>query len=286
MEIPIPSNNQSFNLKIGVRAHEPMDLAVWGADKSKNNTYYFKRKVPFGKNMFEQKGGAYREFTVPLPLSPELLTVDIFDKNYGDDVSFGIEKFELEKFQPSPFWADENVHRFIPFAEYFAQNSGHLPVGFHESKDGDFLISYLPVINDGLEGELITPARINRKSGRMQVSKRHFVKYTIPMRLYILLHEFFHKDIPTRNEIEADTHALKIYLDLGAPKTEAIYALTKVFKNHGVGRRHVRRVQNALRFINKYSAESSTKKEPAINEEQLHHRDSFRPYRDKSFQEK
>jgi len=164
MQVPIPSVGKSFKLKIGVRAHEPMNLAVWGADKSKSNTYYFKRKVPFGEDMFEQEGGAYKEFTVPLPLSPELLTVDIFDKDYGDDESFAVEKFELEKLQPPQIWADEKLHKFIPFAEYFAQNAGHLPIGFHESKDGDFLINYLPVIKDVLRGELVTPARINRKN--------------------------------------------------------------------------------------------------------------------------
>jgi len=79
------------------------------------------------------------------------------------------------------------------------------------------------------------------------------------MRMYMLIHEFYHKGIPTRNEMKADIYALKTYLDLGAPKTEAVYALTKVFKSHGASKRHVQRVQNALRFINKYSAEMKEK---------------------------
>jgi hypothetical protein len=78
---------------------------------------------------------------------------------------------------------------------------------------------------------LNTPARINKHTGIIQVSKKKFLKYTIPMRMAILLHEFSHYYLNTniKNETEADLNALIIYLGLGYPRIDAYNVFTTVF---------------------------------------------------------
>jgi hypothetical protein len=80
-----------------------------------------------------------------------------------------------------------------------------------------------------------TPARIGHKSGIIEVSKNSFDKYTVAMRMIILLHEFSHKyknpkiGLEISNETGADINALYIYLGLGFSKIDAICVFAKVF---------------------------------------------------------
>lgn len=253
MTIPIPSSQQRFQISVGIKAFNPFELSVKGADRHKQNSYYIRRRIPIKPYLFEQGEVAYREFKIPFPISPQQLTVSLADLNYGDDEPFSLEKFEVQKLPPATLWTDEKMHRFIPFAEDFAQKAGYIPPGFHESPDGEFLISYLPKIisEDGTVSR--TPARISRNSGRIQVSRKHFIGYTIPMRILILLHELSHDTLNTRDELEADRNALRVYLSLDYPKTEALYATTKIFNLHPAGKEHRDRVKQLVDFIDDYS---------------------------------
>ena len=261
MVIPVPSQQQKFKVKVGIRAYEPCALAVRCYDATKPNTDYIRRRIPFKKEVFKGKNPGYREFTLPFPLSPDQLMVEIHDKNYGDDTHFKIEKFELEKIKPRNVWAEPQMHRFIDFAQDFAKKAGYLPTGVYDSKDGDFLIQYLPVIEDEQGEPLVTPARTNRKSGRMQISQAAFAGYTIPVRLVVMFHERFHYQIPTRLEKPADLTGIRLYLDLGFPRLEAIYATTKIFNSHpeSVGEGHLTRVEDITGFIDWYSRKNNLK---------------------------
>lgn len=254
MIIPIPSNGQRFRLRIGIRAFQPLSLVVKGYDTEHANSYYFRRRVPFKPSLFKNELNGYKEFSIPMPLSPKLLIVELYNRAYGDDEDFIIEKFEVEKLEPSEVWAEPEIHRFIQFAQSFAEKAGYLRTGFYDSKSKDFLIEYLPVIKDQNGYPLITPARTNRLTGRIQVSRMHFEKYSIPIRIFILLHERFHFQIPTRKERPADLAALKIFLDLGFPETEAIYAATKIFLDHSIStsKKHANRVKDIHRFVDDY----------------------------------
>jgi hypothetical protein len=146
------------------------------------------------------------------------------------------------------------MHRFVSFAGDFACKAGFLSPGIYDSKDGDFLIQYLPII-EGDDGQpLVTPARTNRKTGRIQIAQPAFASFTIPVRLIVLFHERYHFQIPTRLEKPADLNALRLYLDLGFPKTEAVYATTKIFMAHpdSVGPAHAKRVKDNIQFIDQY----------------------------------
>lgn len=255
MVIPIPAHQQQFKVKIGIRAYQPCALGVTCYDPTRPNTDYIRRRVPFSESLFGGADPGYKEFTLPFPLSPDQLMVELYDKSYGDDKTFRIEKFELEKMPARAVWAEPEVHRFIHFAQDFAIRAGYLSPGVYDSADGDFLIQYLPVIEDPFGNPLVTPARTNRRSGRIQVSQSAFSRYTIPVRLIVLFHERYHFQIPTRLEKPADLHGLRLYLDLGFPRTEAVYATTKIFGAHpeSVGASHRNRVRDIVNFIDNYS---------------------------------
>lgn len=261
MLIPIPSHQQQFKVKIGIRASEPCALGVICYDPTKPNTDYIRRRIPFPETLFQGRSRGYKEFTLPFPLSPDQLIVELYDKASGDDANFRIEKFELEKMPARAVWAEPEVHRFIQFAQDFAAKAGYLPTGMYDSDDGDFLIQYLPVIEDPLGNVMVTPARTNRKSGRIQVSQSAFCKYTIPVRLIVLFHERYHFQLPTRLEKPADLHGLRLYLDLGFPRTEAVYATTKIFGAHpeSLGAGHRDRVRDIVDYIDAYSKREQLK---------------------------
>jgi hypothetical protein len=266
MVIPIPSKQQHFKVKVGIRAQEPGALGIKCYDASKPNTDYIRRRVPFTAELFKGRNAGYKEFSLPFPLSPDQLIIDLYDKLYGDDSNFKIEKFELEKLEPRNVWAEQEMHRFIDFAQDFASKAGYIPVGVYDSKDGDFLIQYLPII-EGDDGKpLVTPARTNRKTGRIQAAQPAFASFTIPVRVLVLFHERYHYQLPTRLEKPADLHALRLYLDLGFPKTEAVYATTKIFTAHpdSVGPSHATRVKDNIRFIDDYSSSRREKFKQAI----------------------
>jgi hypothetical protein len=66
----------------------------------------------------------------------------------------------------------------------------------------------------------------------IEVSKDAFSKFTIPMRLAILFHEFSHYYLNEQinDEMEADLNGLLIYLSLGYPRIEAYQAFLETFQ--------------------------------------------------------
>ena len=261
MNIPVPSQNKRFKITLGVRVFEPTDLGICSYDPDRINTDFIRRRAEFPERLFKNKRSVYREFTLPFPVSPDRMNVRVYDKAYRDDHSFAIEKFKVEAMSPAEVWAEPEMHRFIDFAQNFALKAGHSPTGAYDSHDGEFLIQYLPVIEDQMGLPMITPARTNRLSGRIQVSQAAFIGYTIPVRMVVLFHERYHFQIPTRLEKPADLHAIRLYLDLGYPRTEAVYATSKIFLAHPetVGAVHAQRVQDVKQFIDDYSEKHQLK---------------------------
>ena len=95
MVIPVPSNRKRFRIRIGIRAYVPFDLGIKAYDATRYNTHYFRRRVSFHSSDFH-KGAAYREILIPMPISPETLSVALYDKASLDDTTFHIEKFKVE----------------------------------------------------------------------------------------------------------------------------------------------------------------------------------------------
>ena len=229
-------------------ARMPFQLGIRVYDPRYANSYYFRRKAAFAKAEIQ------REFIISLPVSPEVLEMEVFDKNAPDDDAFEIVNVKIEKMKPIEMWATDDQHRYLEFAIQFAQKAGYVPPGFYDSADHEFLFQYLPKITDAFGGELVTPARTHRKMPRVQISQRLFKSYTIPIRVAILAHEGCHWFLNTRSQTTADLCGMKQYLDYGFPTIEAVYAVTKVFGKNPemVGASQIERTKDVINFIENY----------------------------------
>ncbi len=252
MIIPIPSAERRFRIRLTITAHMPFELGIRVYDPRYTYSFYFKRKANF-------KMPNTREFIIALPVSPEVLEMELFDKNNPEDYAFTVEEFKVEDLPLKPIWASVEQHRFMEFTVGFAQKAGYVNTGFYDSTNQEFLFQYLPKITDPLGKELVTPARIHRKMPRVQISQRLFKGYTIPVRVAILAHEGCHWFLNTRSQTTADLCGMKQYLDYGFPTIEAVYAVTKVFAKNPeqVGANHVKRTEDIIQFINQYKARTS-----------------------------
>lgn len=90
-----------------------------------------------------------------------------------------------------------------------------------------------------------TPARINRRTGQLYISREKWANMTPDMRLFVLLHEAGHIDQQTRDEIAADRYAFQAYAQSGKPLSKSITALTRLL--HFNNPEHYDRVNAQLR---------------------------------------
>jgi hypothetical protein len=261
MVIPIPSNKSRFTIKLVIRAFRPFSLGIIAFDSTRPNTHYFRRKVTFQAAQFKH-GKAFREISIPMPVSPKSLALELIDKYSQYDDAFQIDHLKVEKMPPAQIWETPERHRFMEFAIGFAQRAGYASTGFYNSPDKEFLIQFLPAITDQEGNELVTPARIHRQMPRVQISRKAFKRFSIPVRVAILSHEGCHFFRNTRSEKAADLCGIKYYLDYGFPKIEAVYAATKVFLQHpeSVAEPHVTRTQDIMNMIDNYEATKKIKK--------------------------
>jgi hypothetical protein len=238
MNFTIPSNGLPFTIILGIETNSPEDISIIAKDFSKSNTYYISRKG---------KVNGYQEYELKFPQTPKLLSFAVFNPTKGnfpndEDKSFKIVKFDATDLKTYPLWADKDIQNFVKFAKEFSANASVISAGdrkpsIYRSDDGKFCIDYYNKIRSKKTGQYVsTPARIGHNTGIIEISKLDFEKYTIPMRMVILLHEFSHKYMNPKigrdisDEVSADINALNIYLSLGYPMIEAQYAFLKVFK--------------------------------------------------------
>jgi hypothetical protein len=239
MNFTIPSNGLPFTIVLGIKTNSPEEISVVAKDFSKPNTYYISRKGTVN---------GYQEYELKFPQTPRLLVFSIFNTKKGnfpneEDKSFSIVKFDAQELKKYPLWADKDIHNFVKFAKEFSANASVISAGdrkpsIYRSNDGKFCIDYYNKIRNRKTGEFVTtPARIGHNTGIIEISKTDFEKYSVPMRMVILLHEFSHKYMNPKvgreinDEISADINALNIYLSLGYPMIEAQYAFLKVFRS-------------------------------------------------------
>jgi len=201
-----------------------------------------------------------KTFHVRLPMTSENIIVSVYDKAVGNlpknqeknITLLEVNKTPLEKRLDVVDIENMAVANFVDFAQRFSYNAPYLSSDkTYQSDNGQFLIEYLPVIkSSSTNKELTTPARISRMTGRIQVSKKYFDKYTVPMRFAILCHEFSHfyvnEDID--NESEADINGLLIYLGLGYPRIEGLQAFLEVFKESD-SQQNLQRIKIIEKFV-------------------------------------
>lgn len=180
-------------------------------------------------------------FFIRMPITSNSVIVSIYDDKKGNvpkdqekNIRASFEKIPLEKRLDVVDVSNRMVATFINFAQRFCFNSPYLQDNkTYESDNGELRIEYLPVILNSKGEEMTTPARISKQTGRIQVGKKHFDGYTVPMKFAILCHEFshFYVNDDIDDETEADLNGLLIYLGLGYPRIEAYQAFLEVFKD-------------------------------------------------------
>ena len=231
MIVKVPTRHEELTLIIKVLTHEPQKIRIKVIDEAQQDTSFTDRyKTVDGETIFY----------VRMPVSPQNALVYVYNEDngnllQGEDDSFEVEsitKGELEKKLDVIDFSNADVRSFVNFATRFCYNAGTLPSGTYVSDDRKFVIKYLPIIQDNGE-EQTTPARIDIGNGNIEISKKQFVKFTVPNRMAILLHEFSHVYLNDNvdDEVEADLNSLLIYLGLGYPRIDAFEVFAKTFMN-------------------------------------------------------
>ena len=227
MNLKVNSRYEQMTLAINVICARPMKVRLKIIDAEKPLTCFTDRYKTVNQGF---------KFYARLPLTPKTLLISVYDDDTGQNNNqikiINIEKFGLEKRMDEVDIKSYSVMSFVDFAQKFSFNASYLQPQNYISQACNYKIEYLPSIVGQNGKELKTPARISKTNGRIQVSKKHFDKYTVPMRMAILLHEFAHfylnKNID--DETEADLNGLLIYLGLGYPRIEGYEAFLQVFE--------------------------------------------------------
>ncbi len=217
-------------------------IIVRGSDPEMPNTVYFEQRMPVeyinavGKPRFN------------MPVVPdEYLNLEIVDEG-SDRTVAELLNISCEPLKSKPVFLDNADEEYFQCARWMAQYAGVKPVG--ALKRGNVTFEIFDVLTDPKTGEEVsTPARVDHNTGIVQIAKRDFDKYTVPMRMFILAHERVHYVMDTTDESKADINALNICLRMGFPKMELLYAATKVFPDTPESRM---RVDAMVNFINNY----------------------------------
>ena len=229
MIFSVPTRHEELTLLVKVKPLEPQKIRIKVIDAEQPYTTFTDRfRTVDGESIF----------FVRMPVSPKEAMVYIYNENNGNlqvgaDPSLevvSITKEPLEKKLDVIDFTNGQVRSFVNFATRFAFNAGSLPSGTYTSDDKQFVIKYLPTIQEN-GVEQTTPARIDIDSGVIEVSKKQFRDFTVPNRMAILLHEFSHVYLNDNidDEVEADLNGLLIYLGLGYPRIEAFEVFAKTF---------------------------------------------------------
>jgi len=253
------SNNESFGLNITILCKGKKRFRVWAEELNKKNSKYSDRVVVVERG---------RSINFNFPVSPKELFIGCLnaDNIHDKDFEVIIKKEPLRYYN---IWMDSDIKDFVQLAINFSQVCGFkapAPQGtIYQTADEKFNIKYLPVIKDFASGQIInTPARVGHQSGIIEISADKYRRYTIPMRMMILLHEFSHKyrnpkiGLQISNEFGADINGLYIYLGIGYSKIDAICVFANVFlKAQTDGNIHrMRKIQDYIqRFENQEYAQ-------------------------------
>jgi hypothetical protein len=247
-----PSNNASFCLDITIKCKGKHKFRAIAHEENRRNSSYADRCI-----VVENERTIYFSF----PTSPPNLFVGVKCLSGLKDEDFKV-RFKIKELKTYNIWVDDETTKFLKLASHFSKVCGYETA----NKDGrlfqtsgeEFKIKYYPVIINHKDNKpMNTPARIGHKSGTIEVAKAKFDKYTIPMRMIILLHEYSHKyknpqiGLPISDEVGADINALYIYLGLGYSKIDAICVFAKVFlKAQTPG--NMERMRKIMDYIQKF----------------------------------
>ncbi len=246
------SNNKKMALNITITCKGKKKFRVWAEEVNKRNSKYAERDIEVDGN---------RTIFFSFPVSPKQLFIGCGNVSNPQDKDFDI-KVEEAPLKTYDIWLDDDSADFVQLAVVASQVCGFKKASndgtMYSSKDGKYNIKVFPVIRDAVSGQaLSTPARVGHRTGIIEVSAIKFARYTIPMRICILLHEFSHKfknptiGLQISNEVGADINALYIYLGLGFSKVDAICVFANVFlKAQSEG--NIQRMRKILDYVSRF----------------------------------
>lgn len=248
----INSDSRKFCLIVQIKCKGTKKFRVWAEDLGKENSKYADREIKVEGN---------RSVYLSFPVSPKKLFVGVLNCENVQDKDFEVSLIEAP-LKDYNIWIDQDTKDFLRLALTFCQRCGYeqaTPQGRMFTNDTKrFNIKYVDVIRDFASGKIMgTPARIGHSTGIIEIAKAKYDKYTVPMRVAIILHEYSHKyknpkiGLEISNEIGADINALYIYLGLGFSKIDAICVYANVFlKAQTKG--NVERMRKIMDYIAKF----------------------------------
>ena len=211
----------------------------------------------------------FRTIYLSLPVTPKQLKINVEClKNSGETADF-IAKINEKELITYNINKDSETKQFLDLAVYFSQVAGFEKSSANgrifRTQNGTFNIKYFPVIRDYVSGQIMnTPARIGHNTGIIEVAQASMIKYTIAMRMIILLHEYSHKyrnpkmGLEISDEIGADCNALYIYLGCGFSKVDAIFVFANVFLK-AQSKSNLMRMRKIMEYIKRFENEEFAK---------------------------
>jgi hypothetical protein len=224
-------NRKPCTIQLEIKTNEPQKLWIKVADSQQDHTFYTKRYSKVDKK---------QTFFIRLPQSPKIAELIVYNDNnkdyYNDDSSFKVSNIQIVPLKVNKLKVSKKTLSFIRFAQEFCEMCGVLeasPKGeVYTSNNGKFRIDYFDEIR-GSGGKVVrTPARISQVNGRIEVSKKSFINFSVPMRMAIILHEYSHFYINENphSETQADINGMRLYLKIGYPRIDAYNVFLNVFK--------------------------------------------------------
>ena len=254
------TENRKLTLAVTIYCEQGCRFHVIAEDLKPNSRYVDREINVTGNRTIELK----------FPVTPKKMKIKVaISPNNPNRPNFMV-KIEERELTTYNIFLDQTAQDFLKLAIPFCQVCGFTQVGnggrIYSVPDRKFNIRFMNVIRDAQTGKVYnTPARVGHTTGIIEIAKAKYDKYTIPMRLIILLHEFSHKyrnekmGLPISHEIGADINALYIYLGLGFSKVDAIYVFANVFlKAQTPG--NIKRMRKIQEYIAKFENGEFAKK--------------------------
>mgnify|MGYP003669635471 CR=1 FL=1 len=226
------TNGNPCLLNIEVLTNSPENIRLIVSDSEHKFTKYVDRK---------RIVDGLETFRIGLPIAPKKVIIKV--ANEVEKGVYSYDGFRVEDVYSSSLptkkycinYSNKYISKFLPFIQKFCARAGYLEAGGETYYDPSrtFKIKYFNELRARSGRVLTTPARVHARTGQMEISADYFRKYTIPMRIAVMLHEFSHfyvnEDID--NEIEADLNGLSLYLSMGYPRISAFNSFIGVFQN-------------------------------------------------------
>lgn len=233
-EIDLEERPTLIKFKVDIKNPQRITIVGYDPDPKHPNTVYFARTANVS-----QRG---QTLEIPMPISPKKLILEIKPENSSFGSYMNIYDMVVLDLPNATNVFPAKTMEFYNFLKKFCKEAGYIDPGFYVSKDENYLIW----AKENLDADG-TPAKVNRRTGVVKMNLGKLRGYTVFMRIFIGLHEYFHYALQTTDEVSADMGAAKVYLGMLYPKSEANYAMTKIFDNSPAALKRVQILDNFIK---------------------------------------